>query len=212
MIYTRLFVPQASQNSPDRRVKSDILPAILSMQGVCGMEVNMNKVLVVVDMQNDFISGSLGTKEAEAIVPAVIEKIKEYRQRGARVVYTYDTHGEDYPETQEGKNLPVEHCIRGTWGWELPEEIAGLAEGADKYEKPTFGSKELIQDLARWNPEEIEFVGLCTDICVVSNVLGTKAWLPETPITVDSSCCAGVTPESHRAALDTMRSCQVRIV
>ena len=151
----------------------------------------MGKVLVVVDMQNDFISGSLGTKEAQAIVPAVVAKIKEYQKNGDRVVYTYDTHEENYLETQEGRNLPVEHCIRGTWGWELADEI---------------------DELAKWNPDEIEFVGLCTDICVVSNVLGTKAWLPETPLTVDSSCCAGVTPESHETALATMRSCQVKIV
>ena len=124
----------------------------------------MSKVLVVVDMQNDFISGSLGTKEAQAIVPAVTAKIKEYQKNGDRVIYTYDTHEENYLETQEGRNLPVKHCIRGT------------------------------------------------DICVVSNVLGTKAWLPETPLTVDSSCCAGVTPESHEAALATMRSCQVNVI
>lgn len=172
----------------------------------------MSKVLVVVDMQNDFVSGSLGTKEAQAIVPAVTAKIKEYQKNGDRVIYTYDTHEENYLETQEGRNLPVKHCIRGTWGWELTDEINKLAAGADKYEKPTFGSRRLMEDLAEWKPGEIEFVGLCTDICVVSNVLGTKAWLPETPLTVDSSCCAGVTPESHEAALATMRSCQVNIV
>ena len=164
----------------------------------------MGKVLVVVDMQNDFISGSLGTKEAQAIVPAVVAKIKEYQKNGDRVVYTY--------ETQEGRNLPVKHCIHGTWGWELADEIDELAKEAEKYEKPTFGSRRLMEELAKWNPDEIEFVGLCTDICVVSNVLGTKAWLPETPLTVDSCCCAGVTPESHETALATMRSCQVKIV
>lgn len=172
----------------------------------------MAKVLVVVDMQNDFISGSLGTKEAQAIVPAVVEKIRKYQDNGDVVLYTYDTHGEDYLETQEGRNLPVKHCIRGTWGWQLADEIAELAEGADTYEKPTFGSRELMQDLAELNPEAIEFIGLCTDICVVSNVLGTKAWLPETPLTVDSRCCAGVTPESHETALATMRSCQVNVI
>lgn len=172
----------------------------------------MGKVLVVVDMQNDFISGSLGTKEAQVIVPAVVAKIKEYQENGDKVVYTYDTHGENYMETQEGRNLPVKHCIRGTWGWELPDEIDELAAGAEKYEKPTFGSRRLMEDLAEWNPDTIEFVGLCTDICVVSNVLGTKAWLPETPLTVDSRCCAGVTPESHEAALATMRSCQVNVI
>ena len=172
----------------------------------------MGKVLVVVDMQNDFISGSLGTKEAQVIVPAVVAKIKEYQENGDKVVYTYDTHGENYMETQEGRNLPVKHCIRGTWGWELPDEIDELAAGAEKYEKPTFGSRRLMEDLAEWNPDAIEFVGLCTDICVVSNVLGTKAWLPETLLTVDSSCCAGVTPESHERALEAMKACQIEII
>ena len=167
------------------------------------------KILVVIDMQNDFIDGALGTKEAQAIVPKVAEKIKNF---DGKVFYTRDTHDEKYLETQEGRNLPVKHCIHGTWGWELADEIDELAKEAEKYEKPTFGSRRLMEELAKWNPDEIEFVGLCTDICVVSNVLGTKAWLPETPLTVDSSCCAGVTPESHETALATMRSCQVKIV
>ena len=171
----------------------------------------MGKVLVVGDMQNDFVSGSLGTKEAQAVVPAVVAKIKEYQEKGDRVVYTYDTHEENYLETQEGRNLPVKHCIRGTWGWELADEIDELAEEADKYEKPTFGSRRLMENLAEWKPDEIEFVGLCTDICVVSNALLLKAYMPEVRILVDSSCCAGVTPGSHEAALATMRMCQIEV-
>lgn len=171
----------------------------------------MSKVLVVVDMQNDFISGSLGTKEAQNIVGNVVERIKECKAQGYDILVTLDTHGEDYMSTQEGKKLPVEHCIKGTTGWELAPEMAEAVNGCKQYEKGTFGSKELVQDLVQMNPEEIEFIGLCTDICVVSNVLLTKAWLTETPLVVDSRCCAGVTPESHEAALNTMASCQVEV-
>lgn len=172
----------------------------------------MSKVLVVVDMQKDFISGSLGTKEAQAIVPAVVEKIKKKKEEGYEVVVTMDTHGADYLDTQEGQRLPVEHCIKGSQGWELQEEIVAAVGDCRRYEKETFGSKALVMELAELQPEAIEFVGLCTDICVVSNVLCVKAWLPETPICVDSMCCAGVTPQSHQAALDTMASCQVEIL
>lgn len=171
----------------------------------------MSKVLVVVDMQNDFISGSLGTKEAQNIVGNVVGRIKECKAQGYDILVTLDTHGEDYRSTQEGKNLPVEHCIKGTAGWELAPEVAAVVEGCKQYEKGTFGSKELVHDLVQMAPEGIEFIGLCTDICVVSNVLLTKAWLTETPLVVDSRCCAGVTPESHEAALSTMASCQVEI-
>lgn len=171
----------------------------------------MSKVLVVVDMQNDFISGSLGTKEAQNIVGNVVERIKKCKAQGYDILVTLDTHGEDYMSTQEGKKLPVEHCIKGTTGWELAPEVAGAVNGCKQYEKGTFGSKELVQNLVQMNPEEIEFIGLCTDICVVSNVLLTKAWLTETPLVVDSRCCAGVTPESHEAALNTMASCQVEV-
>lgn len=172
----------------------------------------MSKVLVVVDMQNDFITGSLGTQEAQAVVPAVAEKIRCRKAEGYEVIVTMDTHGPDYLDTQEGRNLPVEHCIRESTGWQLQEDIAREAGDCRRYEKVTFGSKELARDLAEERPERIEFVGLCTDICVVSNVLGVKAWLPETPICVDSACCAGVTPQSHQAALDTMASCQVEVL
>lgn len=171
----------------------------------------MSKVLVVVDMQNDFITGSLGTREAQNIVQAVAEKIRQRKSEGYEILVTLDTHGIDYLNTQEGRKLPVEHCIRGTDGWQLQNDIATAVGDSRRYEKVAFGSKELIQDLVQMNPESIEFVGLCTDICVVSNVLGVKAWLPETPVCVDSRCCAGVTPQSHQAALETMASCQVEI-
>ena len=173
----------------------------------------MNKILIVVDMQNDFIDGALGTPEAVAIVDAVKEKIKSYPPEN--VIVTMDTHGEDYMETQEGKYLPVPHCIRGTEGWYIRPEIAQLLIGAVIYEKPTFGSMNLAKDLKELSEAddiEIELVGLCTDICVVSNALLLKATMPEVKISVDAACCAGVTPEKHQAALETMRSCQIQVI
>ena len=172
----------------------------------------MRKLLIVIDMQNDFIDGALGTKEAEAIVEAVKAKIRSYP--AADVIATMDTHGENYMETQEGKYLPVPHCIKGTKGWEIRPDIAELLTGAKIYEKPTFGSVVMAADLYALSMSEeleIEIVGLCTDICVVSNALLLKASMPEVKITVDPSCCAGVTPEKHLAALETMRSCQIQI-
>ena len=174
----------------------------------------MRKILVVIDMQNDFIDGALGTAEAVAIVPRVVEKIGEYDPWN--VYLTRDTHYENYLETQEGQNLPIEHCIKDTPGWQLRAEVAEAAKGAAAVvDKPTFGSVELAGRLMAERAQEgleIELVGLCTDICVVSNALLFKAAMPEAPITVDAACCAGVTPERHRAALETMRSCQIRIV
>ena len=170
----------------------------------------MKKVLIVIDMQNDFIDGALGTPEAEAIVPAVKKKIGAYPPDA--VYATMDTHARDYLSTQEGRKLPVEHCIRGTAGWQLNEEIAAALDPGNIYEKPTFGSLKLAKDLAKIaDLEEIEIVGLCTDICVVSNALILKAAMPEVRISVDAACCAGVTPEKHRAALETMRSCQIEV-
>ncbi|MBR3366772.1 MAG: cysteine hydrolase [Lachnospiraceae bacterium] len=175
----------------------------------------MRKILVVVDMQNDFIDGALGTKEAEQIVGAVREKIRSYPVQNVYV--TMDTHGDNYMETQEGANLPVPHCIRGTQGWELHPELEPLLKDAHIYEKPTFGSTLLAEDLQALSELEgqkklaIEMVGLCTDICVVSNALLLKAFMPEVPICVDAACCAGVTPEKHLAALETMRSCQIEV-
>ena len=172
----------------------------------------MKKILVVIDMQNDFIDGTLGTKEAQQIVPLVVSKIHSYPQDC--IYATRDTHPENYLETQEGRNLPVLHCIEGTRGWEIRKEIADAMPGAEIINKPTFGSVVLAQELMERNarePIEVELVGLCTDICVVSNALLIKAILPEIVVKVDPGCCAGVTPQSHEAALATMRACQIQI-
>jgi nicotinamidase-related amidase len=173
----------------------------------------MRKILIVIDMQNDFIDGALGTSEAVGIVEAVKEKIRSYP--AADVIATMDTHFDNYMQTQEGKYLPVPHCIRETAGWEIRPEIAALLKEAKIYEKPTFGSTQLAADLkAAADKEEIELelIGLCTDICVVSNALLLKAQMPEVKISVDASCCAGVTPLKHEAALETMRSCQIQVI
>lgn len=172
----------------------------------------MKKLLILVDMQNDFIDGALGTKEAEQIVEAVKEKIRSYPAEN--VIATMDTHETDYMDTQEGKYLPVPHCIRGTAGWEIRPDIAALLTAAKIYEKPTFGSTRMANDLKEQSEKEeleLEVVGLCTDICVISNALLLKAFMPEVKISVDASCCAGVTPEKHLAALETMRSCQIQV-
>ena len=173
----------------------------------------MRKILIVIDMQNDFIDGALGTAEAVGIVEAVKEKIRSYP--AADVIATMDTHFDNYMQTQEGKYLPVPHCIRETAGWEIRPEIADLLKEAKIYEKPTFGSTQLAADLkaaAEKEEIELELIGLCTDICVVSNALLLKAQMPEVKISVDASCCAGVTPLKHEAALETMRSCQIQVV
>lgn len=172
----------------------------------------MRKILVVVDMQKDFIDGSLGTKEAEEIVNPVIEKMKSYRK--SDIYVTRDTHAENYLETAEGKKLPVVHCIEGTEGWKLHPQIEAMAEPTHIIDKPTFGSLKLMELLRQENEKEtleIELVGLCTDICVVSNALLLKAAMPENIIQVDASCCAGVTPRSHAAALTTMQMCQIDV-
>lgn len=170
----------------------------------------MRKILVVVDMQKDFIDGSLGTEEAQAIVNHVIKKMKSYEK--SDIYLTRDTHGEDYLETAEGKKLPVVHCVKDTEGWQLHPEIEALAEPSHIIDKPTFGSLELMELLKQENEKEtleLELAGLCTDICVVSNALLLKAAMPEITIRVDASCCAGVTPESNKAALLTMGMCQI---
>ena len=166
----------------------------------------MRKTLIVVDMQNDFITGSLGTKEAQDIVQKVKNKIAEYQKRGDEIIFTRDTHQTDYLNTPEGKKLPVEHCIEGTVGWQIAEGLE--VDEAVYIDKPTFG-------WTHWNDrtfDEIEMVGLCTDICVVSNALILKATFPEVEITVDASCCAGVTPATHNAALETMKMCQINVI
>lgn len=171
----------------------------------------MNRVLVVVDMQNDFIDGSLGTKEAEAIVPAVVDRINNW---DGMIVATRDTHTADYLNTQEGRLLPVEHCIKETEGWQINAEVqSALKEkNAQIIDKPSFGSLELADLMAKEQPDEIMLIGLCTDICIVSNALILKATLPEVPMYVDASCCAGVTVEKHLAALETMKSCQIQTI
>lgn len=172
----------------------------------------MRDILIVVDMQNDFIDGALGTAEAVAIVPNVKKKIEEFQ---GTVLYTRDTHENDYLDTQEGKNLPVPHCIRGSQGWEIRKELEALRT-TEAIDKVTFGSSKLgglLCDLNEADPiSSITFVGLCTDICVISNVMVAKAFLPEVPILVDANCCAGVSVETHENALKAMEVCQVKVI
>ncbi len=174
----------------------------------------MKKFLIVVDMQKDFVDGALGTAEAEKIVPKVCEKINNF---DGEIIVTLDTHYDNYMNTSEGKALPVEHCIKGTVGHALDNEVQKALDGK-KYttvEKPTFGSTELpriIENLTLGENFSIELLGLCTDICVVSNALLLKAHFPEVPITVNSSLCAGVTPDTHNSALTTMKMCQIDVI
>lgn len=174
----------------------------------------MKNFLVVVDMQKDFVNGALGTNEAQAIVDNVCRKILTFQ---GEIIVTFDTHSENYLETAEGRKLPVKHCIKGTEGFELDENVKSALEGKDytAVEKPTFGSvllPEIIREKAEDEDFTVELVGLCTDICVVSNALLLKANFPEAEISVDSECCAGVTPESHNSALNTMISCQINVI
>jgi nicotinamidase-related amidase len=157
-------------------------------------------------MQNDFIDMALGTKEAVTIVPKVKEKILQYAQNGHEILYTRDTHREDYLDTPEGKNLPVPHCIRGTKGWEIADGL--YVEGCRIIDKPNFGWPHWDRETL----EEVELVGLCTDICVISNALIIKAMFPNAQVTVDSACCAGVTPQTHEAALSAMKMCQINVL
>lgn len=177
----------------------------------------MKKILIVVDMQNDFITGSLGTKEAQDIVSNVKTKINKYENNGDMVIFTKDTHHTNYLTTQEGRNLPVEHCILDTWGHEICNELKELVKHCIL--KETFGHYNWGNTLylgygipVREQIEEIELVGLCTDVCVISNAMVLKSIYPETLITVDASCCAGVTPESHKTALDAMKMCQINVI
>ncbi len=173
----------------------------------------MKKVLIVTDMQNDFVDGCLGTKEAVAIIPAVVKKIMDFN---GSIIATFDTHGEDYMNTREGKHLPVPHCIKGTGGWKLNPEVQKALDkkGYIAVEKTSFGSTdlpELLKKEARGEELSVELIGLCTDICVVSNAFIVKAFFPEIEVSVDPECCAGVTPETHEAALLTMKTCQINI-
>lgn len=171
------------------------------------------KLLVVVDMQNDFVTGSLGTPEAVAIVPAVCERVRAAVEAGEQVVFTRDDHhAATYMASLEGQLLPVPHCYHGTEGWEIIPELAACSASQPVFDKPTFGGMEL----ARWAAEQgfthIELIGLCTDICVLSNAILLRAVLPDTAITVNAACCAGVTPQSHRTALDAMIPCQIQVI
>ena len=170
----------------------------------------MENLLIVVDMQNDFITGSLGSLQAQGILPNVKAKIAEYKQKGGKIIFTRDTHHENYLTTQEGHYLPVVHCIEGTDGHLIADGLD--SNGCQIIDKPNFGSLELAELVAEGGFDEIELCGLCTDICVVSNALILKAQLPETKVTVDARCCAGVTEESHNAALLTMKMCQVNVI
>lgn len=174
----------------------------------------MKKVLVVVDMQKDFVDGVLGTEEAVKIVDKAAEKIAAFE---GEVVFTRDTHDDDYLNTQEGRYLPVPHCKKGSDGWQLEEKVAAVKpEHAKVFDKSTFGSVELARYLSKTNEkegiEQITLIGLCTDICVISNAMLAKAYMPEVTVAVDAQCCAGVTPESHNNALEAMKMCQIIIV
>lgn len=171
----------------------------------------MKKLLVVVDMQNDFVTDALGTPEAVAIVPQVAARIEQAIRDGEDVIFTQDTHPDNYMDTQEGKNLPVPHCIKGTPGWEIIPQLREYLPGRPCVEKPTFGSMHLANLAMMSEYEEIELIGLCTDICVISNALLLKAALPEAKLCVNSACCAGVTPASHANALEAMKMCQITV-
>lgn len=179
----------------------------------------MSKMLVVVDVQNDFVDGALGTPEAVSIIPNIVNKINGLGSEDV-IIFTRDTHdAKKYLNTQEGKNLPVFHCVKNTTGWQINSDVENAAEKSPAKvihrDKSSFGSTELVDDinmLYSASTSEIEVVGLCTDICVISNALIIKAFFPEDKITIDSSCCAGVTPEKHEAALETMRSCQINVI
>ncbi len=177
----------------------------------------MRNILIVVDMQNDFVTGALASNDAQAILPKVKEKIEAYDRAGKEIIFTRDTHGEDYMLTNEGKHLPVPHCIKGTDGWQICGELTdGIASEYKTVDKPTFGflgwKDVLASETADGSDLDIEMIGVCTDICVVSNALLLKALYPEATVRVDAGCCAGVTPEAHEAALATMRSCQVEVI
>lgn len=172
----------------------------------------MKELLVVVDMQTDFVDGALGTKEAENIVENVVSKVKSAKECGKDIIFTMDTHMENYLKTQEGKKLPVAHCMKGTKGWEIIPELQKLTEGCMILEKSSFGSAQLAHFAARGQYDKIQLVGVCTDICVISNAIILKSSLPEAEISVDAKCCAGVSPESHKNALEAMKMCQIEIL
>lgn len=172
----------------------------------------LNNYLVVVDMQKDFTTGALRNEEAIAVIPAVVEKVRNF---DGKIIFTRDTHCNDYLETQEGRKLPVEHCIKETEGWEIIDELAEFTEGNSIYNKATFGSLRLAQDLKAMNEisaiDSVEVIGVCTDICVISNAMLIKAAMPEVTIKVDSACCAGVSKDAHENALKAMAAVQIEV-
>ena len=176
----------------------------------------MQNFLIVVDMQNDFITGALGSKDATLIVEKVKARIKEGEDLGEIIIFTRDTHTDDYLTTQEGTKLPLKHCIKGTDGWQIAPELKGLASNKMIIDKPTFGSYDLVNLLVKANANEpvgeVTLLGLCTDICVISNAMLIKNALPEITVKVDASCSAGVSKESHNNALNAMRACQIEVV
>jgi len=178
--------------------------------------------LIVVDMQNDFVNGSLGTKEAQGIVPRVVNRIKRAKEQHEHIIFTKDTHQAEYLTTHEGKNLPVYHCVKGSEGWNIQQDVWDAVSGCvvTIFEKPAFGSLDLMEYMSDYignqgvndKDLDIELVGLCTDICVVSNALMLRSVFPEAEISVRASCCAGVTPDKHNAALEVMRSCHIKVI
>ncbi|MDR0246982.1 MAG: cysteine hydrolase [Burkholderiales bacterium] len=178
------------------------------------MKKTTKKALVIIDMQNDFIDGALGSSQAQAIVPSVIKKIKDHQKSGSAIFFTRDTHHPNYLQTQEGQNLPVPHCIKGTPGWQISDAIASVAHlpVCRIFNKSGFGSLELAQHLSRESYDEIELIGLVSSICVISNAMLIKAHAPETKIVVDAACTAGVTDEDHKASLYVMKMCHIHLL
>lgn len=172
----------------------------------------MAKALIIIDMQNDFVTGPLGTKEASEMVPRLVEKLEAIVEEGAvDLIFTQDTHADNYLETQEGRNLPVKHCIKKTDGWQIIPELQKFTPRAKAViEKKAFGSTRLPSLIKPY--EVIEFAGVCTDICIVSNALLVKAFYPEQRVQIDAACCAGSSPDAHQKALDVMRNCQCKII
>lgn len=170
----------------------------------------MKEVLIVIDMQKDFLTGALANAKEKTVTANVRSKIEKWRKEGKEIVFTRDTHGENYLQTQEGERLPVPHCIKNTDGWQI---IDGLNDSTDKvFDKSTFGSVELAEYVRLGKYDRVELVGVCTDICVISNAMLIKAFCPETVVAVDGACCAGVTQESHEIALKAMSACQIELV
>ena len=200
-------------------LKSEMLSKICERSAAANPEGKTVNILLVIDMQKDFVDQALGTPEAQAIVPNVVAKINEYKARGDVIIATRDTHADSYMDTQEGKNLPVVHCVEETDGWQLDDAVqAAMPEDATIVNKPTFGSTDLVKIIGEYVAQygqpnvHVEIIGLCTDICVISNAMVLRAAFPETEIEILSDCCAGVTPQSHQTALDAMRACQFTIV